>query len=103
MVYSLSYRRPPHVDSTQASVIGDEKAKSIGESTVDSVGTGMSMGIPEALSFDRIIGGGTCPVSKLFHSYFLYLWILENITRKSLRFSRFKREDPSSHFVCHVT
>ena len=65
MVYSLTYRRPPHIDSARASVMGDEKAQSIGESTVDSVGTGMSMGIPEALSFDRIISGGTCPVSKL--------------------------------------
>ena len=45
--------------------MGDEKAKSIGESTIDSMGSGVSMGIPEALGFDRIINGGTCPVSKL--------------------------------------
>ena len=68
MVYSLTYRRPPHVDSARASVMGDEKAKSIGESTVDSVSTGVSMGIPEALSFDRIITGGTCPVSKALNT-----------------------------------
>ena len=68
MVYSLTYRRPPHVDSARASVLGDEKTKSIGETSMDtqvSGGSGMSFGIPDALSFDRIITGGTCPVSQL--------------------------------------
>lgn len=63
MVYSLTYRRPPHVDSARASVLGDEKTKSIGEASIDSQSSGgMSFGIPDALSFDRIITGGTCPV-----------------------------------------
>ena len=61
MVYSLTYRRPPHVDSAQASVYGDEKTKSVGETSIDSQGS--AFGIPDALSFDRIIAGGTCPVS----------------------------------------
>ena len=69
MVYSLTYRRPPHVNSAQASVLGDEKTKSIGETSIDSQASGgsggMSFGIPDALSFDRIITGGTCPVSRL--------------------------------------
>lgn len=67
MVYSLSYRRPPHVDSSQASVSGDEKPKSLGETSIDSQGSGSgpAFGIPDALSFDRIIAGGTCPVSIL--------------------------------------
>lgn len=69
MVYSLAYRRPPHVNSAQASVLGDEKTKSIGEASVDTQVSessgGMSLGIPNALSFDRIITGGTCPVSQL--------------------------------------
>lgn len=72
MVYSLTYRRPPHVDSARASVLGDEKTKSIGETSIDSQASGgsggsggMSFGIPDALSFDRIITGGTCPVSRL--------------------------------------
>lgn len=37
---------------------------------------GMSFGIPDALSFDRIITGGTCPVSQLpvyFHLHYLGL------------------------------
>ena len=65
MVYALNYRRPPHVDSARASLSGEEKVKSIGES-VDSGRSGssstVSFGIPEALSFDRILSGGTCPV-----------------------------------------
>ena len=66
MVYSLTYRRPPHVDSTRSSVIDDEKRQSIGDSTVTSEGSSsVSFGIPDALSFDRIITGGTCPVSRI--------------------------------------
>ncbi len=65
MVYSLTYRRPAHVDSARASLIGDEKPKSLGEGSIDSQGSGSAFGIPDALSFDRIIAGGTCPVSIL--------------------------------------
>ena len=69
MVYSLTYRRPPHVDSARSSVLGNEKAKSIGETSIDSQVSGgsggVAFGIPDALSFDRIITGGTCPVSRL--------------------------------------
>ena len=69
MVYSLTYRRPPHVDSARSSVLGNEKAKSIGETSIDSQVSGgsggMAFGIPDALSFDRIITGGTCPVSRI--------------------------------------
>lgn len=62
MVYSLTYRRPPHVGSSRSSLNGSEKTHSIGGSTLDSEGA-TSFGIPDALSFDRIIAGGTCPVS----------------------------------------
>ncbi|KAI9711012.1 MAG: hypothetical protein M1820_002450 [Bogoriella megaspora] len=60
MVYSLSYRRPPHVNSSSQSVNGELKAKSVDES-IYSQSSGVSNGIPEALSFDKIINGGTCP------------------------------------------
>ncbi|CAO2650909.1 Nn.00g092060.m01.CDS01 [Neocucurbitaria sp. VM-36] len=62
MVYSLSYRRPGHVSpaSSAASLSGDNKQKSLHES-IKSGSSGMSHGIPEALSFDRIIAGGVCP------------------------------------------
>lgn len=64
MVYPLTYRRPERVlpASSAASVSGEHKQQSIHES-VHSGSSGMSHGIPEALSFDRIIAGGVCPVS----------------------------------------
>jgi len=65
MVYSLTYRRPAYVDSARASFLGDEKPKSLGEASIDSQGSGSSFGIPDALSFGRIVAGGTCPVSTL--------------------------------------
>lgn len=69
MVYSLAYRRPSRVShvSSRESLSGAEKTKSIHES-VHSGSSGMSHGIPEALSFDRIIAGGTCPVSNAPHA-----------------------------------
>ncbi|KAK4695873.1 hypothetical protein P7C71_g1963, partial [Lecanoromycetidae sp. Uapishka_2] len=75
MVYSLTYRRPSHVDSARASVLGDEKTQSIGEASIDSAGTGMSFGIPNALSFDRIMAGGTCPPCTIrdFMNYLIYI------------------------------
>lgn len=80
MVYSLTYRRPPHVDSSRASLNG-EKARSIGGST-HSGGSGMSFGIPDALSFDRIITGGTCPpcTTRDFMNYLIYIeYAAENL------------------------
>ena len=70
MVYSINYRRPAYVDSARASFQGDEKPKSIGGSTLNSQGSaGPIQGIPEALSFDRIMAGGTCPVSESTHHW----------------------------------
>lgn len=64
MVYSLKYRRPSHASRTSVkdSLSGEAKQASINES-VQSDRSAMSNGIPEALSFDRIIAGGVCPVS----------------------------------------
>ena len=63
MVYSLLYRRPAHINSAGASLY-DEKRKSVDEDTLASEGSSHTpFGIPDALSFDKIIGGGTCPVS----------------------------------------
>lgn len=66
MVYSLTYRRPGHISRPGsmdgASVTSETKQRSIRES-VHSSNSGLSRGIPEALSFDRIIAGGVCPVS----------------------------------------
>ncbi|QIX01079.1 hypothetical protein AMS68_006596 [Peltaster fructicola] len=60
MVTSLLYRRPAQVVSTRASLSGEEKQRSI-ESSINSGCSCMSNGIPESLSFDKIIAGGTCP------------------------------------------
>ena len=81
MVYSLTYRRPPHVDSARASINGSEKTKSIDEGSIRSRGSSVFAGIPDALSFDKIINGGTCPVSSLYipvlstliATYFMYV------------------------------
>lgn len=60
MVYSLTYRRPP---SSKGSISGCEKPGSY-DGSLESGSTGnISRGIPDALSFNRIIEGGTCPVS----------------------------------------
>ncbi|KAF2773586.1 hypothetical protein EJ03DRAFT_347562 [Teratosphaeria nubilosa] len=77
MVYSLSYRRPSHVPSSQSSrssLSSNEKEKSINES-ISSSNSCMSAGIPEALSFDRIISGGVCPPCTVrdFMNYLLYI------------------------------
>jgi hypothetical protein len=64
MVYSLSYRRPAHVESSRASV---ETEKSGKQESISSGGS-CSYGIPPALSFDKIISGGTCPVSLSTHN-----------------------------------
>ncbi|KAI7463760.1 hypothetical protein KC357_g8148 [Hortaea werneckii] len=77
MVYSLGYRRPSHVTSSRDSrdsMSGDEKQRSINDS-IDSCSSCMSNGIPEALSFDRIISGGVCPpcTTRDFMNYLKYI------------------------------
>lgn len=66
MVYSITYRRPAHVSSSGASFHSEKSA------TAESVTSRASCpyGIPDALSFDRIIDGGTCPVSSGSHVLF---------------------------------
>ncbi|QDS70470.1 hypothetical protein FKW77_009981 [Venturia effusa] len=60
MVYSLKYTRPAYVPPPSRNSNGTERSESIADS-VDSESTTSSHGIPDALSFDRIISGGTCP------------------------------------------
>lgn len=74
MVYSLTYRRPSMVPSPRNSISGEERQRSIDES-VTSGSSGMSHGIPEALSFDRIIAGGVCPPCTVrdFMNYLKYI------------------------------
>ncbi|RMZ78038.1 hypothetical protein DV737_g4117, partial [Chaetothyriales sp. CBS 132003] len=71
MVLPLNYRRPAHVDSPDAST--DAEKASVQES-VDS-STSSAYGIPEALSFDRILAGGTCPpvTTRQFMDFLVYI------------------------------
>ncbi|KAL8958365.1 MAG: hypothetical protein Q9193_004562 [Seirophora villosa] len=76
MVYSLTYRRPPHVSSKRGSIASEQTGQSIGGSTLaDSHDAAINYGIPEALSFDRIIDGGTCPpcTTRDFMNYLIYI------------------------------
>lgn len=53
----LTYRRPSHARTNSSR--GSEK----GDVSINSGRCGASAGIPPALSFDKIMAGGTCPVS----------------------------------------
>lgn len=59
MVLSLNYRRPAYVSDSRQSLDSEKGGKS---ESVTSSGS-CPYGIPDALSFDKIISGGTCPVS----------------------------------------
>jgi hypothetical protein len=62
MVYSITYRRPAHVSSSGASIRSEKSA--VAESVTSR--SSCPYGFPEALSFDKIIEGGTCPVSSKY-------------------------------------
>lgn len=62
MVYSLAYRRPAHVSRSATSHAGSEKRRPSLDGSLRS-NTSSIPGIPDALSFDRVISGGTCPAS----------------------------------------
>ncbi|KAF2712131.1 hypothetical protein K504DRAFT_464228 [Pleomassaria siparia CBS 279.74] len=76
MVYPITYRRPSRISrvSSPDSVPGTEKRNSINESVI-SGSSGVSHGIPEPLSFDRIIAGGVCPPCTVrdFMNYLKYI------------------------------
>ena len=83
MVYSVFYRRPAYIGSTRDSTTS--KASLSGDSISNS-STLAPAGIPDALSFDRIIAGGTCPVSQAnvpcgFFALLSADWLLSNKMR----------------------
>ncbi|KAI0423090.1 hypothetical protein F5X98DRAFT_360187 [Xylaria grammica] len=72
----LNYRRPDHVSDedvrrNETSVECDEKA----DASLKSGYSGTSPGIPDALTFDRILNGGTCPPCTVrdFMNYLIYI------------------------------
>jgi hypothetical protein len=80
MVYSLSYRRPPQVPFGHSSVLSSDGYNNSSNSIVSGT-SGLSVGIPDALAFDKIINGGTCPVSTSTFSLLLssYSRVLSSI------------------------
>ncbi|KAK1992995.1 hypothetical protein LX36DRAFT_714958 [Colletotrichum falcatum] len=76
----LTYRRPVYVNSSadesssDVSDSGDEKRSSV-SSSMRSGKCGNIPGIPESLTFDKIITGGTCPPCTVrdFMNYLIYI------------------------------
>lgn len=60
----LTYRRPEYVDKHEfrrsESGAESDEGRSV---SLESGRSGTSSGIPNALTFDKIMNGGTCPVS----------------------------------------
>ncbi|KAK3694818.1 hypothetical protein B0T22DRAFT_82542 [Podospora appendiculata] len=80
----LNYRRPPYVEKTRSSSEGAKSQASInsGSDNADkptrslkSARSANALGIPPALSFDKIIEGGTCPpcTTRDFMNYLVYV------------------------------
>ncbi|KAI1077490.1 hypothetical protein F5B20DRAFT_592810 [Whalleya microplaca] len=76
-VLSLNYRRPEYIDKQQfresSSSINTNDEKS--DASLKSGRSGALYGIPDALTFDKIIDGGTCPPCTIrdFMNYLLYI------------------------------
>ena len=62
----LTYRRPSYVKKPESRGAADadahEEQSQRNDNALESVKSSSSGGIPPALSFDRIVQGGTCPV-----------------------------------------
>lgn len=74
MVYSLTYRRPTYVTPySRSSINSSDGEKSDGSLRTNS--SSSSAGIPEALSFNRIISDGTCPpcTTRDFMNYLVHI------------------------------
>ncbi|KAH9895526.1 hypothetical protein F4778DRAFT_276177 [Xylariomycetidae sp. FL2044] len=93
---SLKYRRPQYVDKEafRSRRESDASSEHKSDASLSSGRSGASYGIPEALSFDKIIAGGTCPPCTIrdFMNYLMYiehaaenlqffLWYRDYVTR----------------------
>lgn len=68
----LNYRRPGHVDKEDLlRTTASNEFSHARNTSLESGRSGASSGIPDALTFDKIINGGTCPVSLHGLSYHL--------------------------------
>ncbi|KAI0848416.1 hypothetical protein F5Y00DRAFT_270157 [Daldinia vernicosa] len=70
---TLKYRRPAYVNKKQ--FLSSRQESESSDASLKSGQLGSSSGIPEALTFDRIISGGTCPPCTVrdFMNYLLYI------------------------------
>ncbi|KAI1772734.1 hypothetical protein F4818DRAFT_425373 [Hypoxylon cercidicola] len=71
----LSYRRPEYVDKEQFQQSNSFLSEEGSEVSLKSGRSKSSNGIPDALTFDRIMSGGTCPPCTIrdFMNYLLYI------------------------------
>ncbi|KAJ2973187.1 hypothetical protein NUW58_g9000 [Xylaria curta] len=72
----LNYRRPEYVDKEEFIRSANSAAfDETSDASLKSGRSGASSGIPEALTFDKIINGGTCPPCTLrdFMNYLIYI------------------------------
>lgn len=78
-ILPLTYTRPKHVDqetyqSSRDSLSDAEKS----DTSLKSGRSGNSAGIPDSLSFDKIVSGGTCPVCIRSLSSCIYVLVGSN-------------------------
>lgn len=62
MVFSLNYRRPARVPVKAETPLDEKRHSFVTQKSDNGSCSTCVRGIPDALSFDRIISGGVCPV-----------------------------------------
>ncbi|KAJ9155678.1 Regulator of G protein signaling superfamily [Pleurostoma richardsiae] len=77
-ILGLGYRRPAYVDKDEFKKSHQEPPASPNPGSPDSIRSGRSSasaGIPDALTFDKIMNGGTCPPCTVrdFMNYLIYV------------------------------
>ncbi|KAI0468853.1 hypothetical protein F4859DRAFT_524019 [Xylaria cf. heliscus] len=75
MLLPLNYQRPPYVDNEIFRRINSGEFDDKTDAFLESVFAGAPSGIPEALTFDKIVNAGTCPPCTLrdFMNYLIYI------------------------------
>ncbi|KAI0455746.1 hypothetical protein F5B21DRAFT_180720 [Xylaria acuta] len=71
----LNYRRPAYVDNEVIRRISSGEFDEKSDASLKSGRAGTASSIPEALTFDKIVNGGTCPPCTLrdFMNYLIYI------------------------------
>ncbi|PQE07137.1 regulator of g signaling superfamily protein [Rutstroemia sp. NJR-2017a BVV2] len=101
VIANVNYRRPDYVSTNSSAASMDDLSQT------ESSGSAKSQGIPEALSFDRIINGGTCPPMTVreFMNYLEYIELAPENLQFFLWFrdyaSRFEQSQSQSQSKSH--